>query len=205
MTTLVRYEGDLFLTNLGNRNGQSLLVTYIQEKAEKHGFEKVRFGLFHKWVDSKEYEVITNSLERELDVYYVKYQHDYFKVKEESEKEILIFTLFPEIGEKYGFTPPKRMDTEYEKWVLRSETLPIDKINENLASYKGIVFSIIDENTRECLLTSNLDSYYAPWAIDRITKEPNEEGWEKKGDIWQKWISRDKIYIYGQEEFPPRL
>ncbi len=211
---LVKYRGEFFYQDgapgssiwKDGKRISALLYTHLKEKAEKYGFQKERYDFYTKRVDDREVHPVKTFDEGPIDLYFVKYRDDFFRVSEETEDQVLLMTIFPSLGRKYGFIGPERMEMEFNKWVPREETTPIDQIPERLAFYKEIVFQILDQRDNEYLIASGLNDEIVPWYTDdRFYKKPEEPGWVKVGDRYQKWMPRDKLYIYGEEEIPPRI
>jgi hypothetical protein len=200
---LVRHQNDFFF--LGDVNeGKSELITHVKEKAIKYNCIQLRHDKFTQWVDNKEVKLFKKLDQGPIDLYFVKYKDYFFRVGEETESQILLETEFNGIAYDYGFAEPRRMDG-FLKWVNRDETTPIDQIDVKVAYYREIIFDILDQRSDEYLISSPMPGFLTPWFVHRHTNKPDEDGWELVGNLHQKWMPREKLYVYGVEEIPARI
>ena len=223
------YKGEMFLYDPRPKEGKHRLYTEIREKAQRYGFLRGNY-YYYKLVEPDEYEVYIPKKEYSPGSYYfVKYGEDFFRVEddffdyasrlaertngrypypEERGDRVFIYTIYRALKDKYDLVDVEEdyHDIEMGKWVKESEITPVDRTDERLAYYKRVVFQILDQRGNEYLIASGLNDEMMPWYTDdRFYKKPEEPGWEKVGNKWQKWMPAEKLYIYGEEEIPPRI
>lgn len=224
MAWIVKYKDDMFVHG-HTKGGKAHIWTKMKEKAEKYGMKLNRFNLYDKYVSMDEIEKVQPYLSSR---HRVKYKEHFFPTGKEEETRVELIAPTFYLCQRYGLI------SNYDGmhgWVNKCETTPIDeyissqrlclclryseKSHEIMGPYLDIVFEILDESDKEFLVASdatdreNTDG--APWDMyetrnskGNMSLDPIEYGWEYINGKWQKWVARERVYVYGESDEPIR-
>jgi len=200
---LVEYNGDLFITYGINKekNKEKLyeLQTRLREKALRHNFEEVKPSIWMKWVPLNEVKGIGPTPQN---LYRVKYKDDYFKVSQETEDTVSLYTNSGLIARKYGLKFFGYYDWSEELVVQRDEITEMQDIKERVGLRKKSVrdiYLIVDENEDSYLLREINDSK------DIHNSGSMEKwGWKRVKGCYQKWFPKEEVFVYNATDEPLR-
>jgi len=198
---LYEYKDELFYGHVEQVAHTVKLHTYIKEKAQKHDFHQVHHYFHSKEVDIFDVKAIDYPNKYHGDRFRLKYEDHFFWVSRSKENLIEIRTMSKRLSDKYGM---KWYGANFGiKNVDISELIPITEFADgSIANYSAIVVEVMDRKRNQILIQADKNDLLASVTENSNSLKKWENEWSKKGKYYQRWVDREDVYIYGEEEYP---